>query len=86
MVADAEQSKPPIRTDLDEEEFNLAELEKLKKLVSPEGSGASSSIEPLFSEEPSWSPHARWAEHAPDPQARGRFPYSPPLDDLLLRL
>lgn len=45
-----------LRLDLDEQEFDLAELEKLK---SPERSGDALSIEPPIIEEPSWSPTAR---------------------------
>ena len=48
-----------LRPDLDEEELDLAELEKLKKLVSSEPSGDALSIEPPIIEEPSWSPPAR---------------------------
>ena len=51
-----------LRPDLDEEEFDLAELEKLKKLVSSERSGDSLSIESAIIEEPSWPPPARLAD------------------------
>ncbi len=47
-----------LRPDLDEEELDLAELEKLKKLVSSEPSGEALSIEPPIIEEPFWSPPA----------------------------
>jgi hypothetical protein len=42
-----------LRPDLDEEEFDLAELEKL---VSTERSGDALSLEPPIMEESSWSP------------------------------
>ncbi len=48
-----------LRPDLDEEELDLAELEKLKKLVSSEPSRDALSIEPAIIEEPSWSPPTR---------------------------
>jgi hypothetical protein len=48
------------RPDLDEEEFDLAELEKLKQLVSSEQPGDVLSIEPPIIEEPYWwSPPTR---------------------------
>ncbi len=48
------------RPDLDEEEFDLVELEKLKQLVSSERSGEVLSIEPPIIEEPYWwSPPTR---------------------------
>jgi hypothetical protein len=47
-----------LRPDLDEEELDIAELEKLKKLVSSEPSGEALSIEPPIIEEPFWSPPA----------------------------
>ncbi len=66
-----------LRPDLEEERFDpagldLAELEKLKKLVSP---GDALSIEPLIMEEPFWSspsPQAR-AERASHQKARATF-------------
>ena len=48
-----------LRPDLEEEELDLAELEKLKKLVSSEPSDDPLSIEPPIIEEPFWSPPAR---------------------------
>jgi hypothetical protein len=45
-----------LRPDLDEEEFDFIELEKLKQLVNSEQSGDALSIEPTFIEESSWSP------------------------------
>jgi hypothetical protein len=59
-----------LRPDLDEDELDLAELEKLKKLVSSEGIGDSPSIEPPLIEELSWSPPARWAERSARPIRR----------------
>ena len=53
-----------LRPDLDEEEFDLAELEKLKKLVSSEESGDGLSIEPPIVEKPSWPPPARPAQQS----------------------
>ncbi len=44
-----------LRPDLDEEEFDLPELEKLKKLVSSERSGDALSTEPPIIEERSGS-------------------------------
>jgi hypothetical protein len=44
-----------LRPDLDEEEFDLAELEKLKKLVSTDRFGDALSIEPPIIDEPSCS-------------------------------
>src|ERR1700733_307942 len=51
-----------LRPDLDEEEFDLAELEKLRKLVSLEPFGDALSIEPLIIEEASWSSPGRRAK------------------------
>ncbi|MBV8796585.1 MAG: hypothetical protein JO136_16770 [Hyphomicrobiales bacterium] len=82
----AEESKRPVRINSDHEGFDLAELEKLKELVDGQGSGESPSIEPLFIEELYSSSSARWAEHAPDARAHGRFPDSPTSDDLALRV
>ncbi|HEY1864895.1 MAG TPA: hypothetical protein VGG77_14695 [Roseiarcus sp.] len=48
-----------LRPDLDEEEFDLAKLEKLNKLVGTEPSGDALSIEPPIIEKPSWSASAR---------------------------
>src|ERR1700683_2189696 len=48
-----------LRPDLDEEEFDFIELEKLKQLVSSEQSDAALSIEPPIMEESFWSPPAR---------------------------
>jgi hypothetical protein len=48
-----------LRPDLDEEEFEFIELEKLKKLVSAEPSDDALSLEPSIIEEPFWSPPAR---------------------------
>jgi hypothetical protein len=48
-----------LRPDLEEEELDLAELEKLKKLVSSEPSRDALSIEPPMIEEPFWSPAVR---------------------------
>ncbi len=50
-----------LRPDLDEEGFDLAELEKLSKPASLELFGDSLSIEPPIIEEPSWSPPGRRA-------------------------
>jgi hypothetical protein len=82
----AEESKRPVRMNSNDEEFDLAELGKLRELVDGQGSGESPSIEPLFIEELSSSSSARWAEHAPDARAHGRFPDSPTSDDLALRV
>jgi hypothetical protein len=62
-----------LRPDLDEEEFDLAELEKLKQLVSSEWPGEALSIEPPIIEEPSWSRPARWAEQSGRPIRRRRY-------------
>jgi hypothetical protein len=51
-----------LRPNLDEEEFDLAELEKLKKLVSLEPFGDALSMEPLIIEEASWPQPARRAK------------------------
>ncbi len=48
-----------LRPDLDEEEFDFIELEKLKKLVNSEPSDEALSIEPAILEETSWSQPAR---------------------------
>jgi hypothetical protein len=48
-----------LRPDLDEEEFDFIELEKLKQLVSSEQSDAALSIEPPIMEESFWSAPAR---------------------------
>ena len=47
------------RPDLDEEEFDFIEVEKLKKLVNSEPSDDALSIEPAILEETSWSQLAR---------------------------
>jgi hypothetical protein len=52
-------SMAKLRPDLDEEELDLAELEKLKTLVRSEQSGGALSIESPIIEKPSWSPPAR---------------------------
>ena len=59
-----------LRPDLDEDEFDFIEAEKLKQLVSSEQSGDALSIEPAIIEESSWSaasPSGR-AERAADPK------------------
>jgi hypothetical protein len=43
-----------LRPDLDEEELNFVELEKLKKLVNSERSDEALSLEPPIIEEPFW--------------------------------
>jgi hypothetical protein len=48
-----------LRPDLDEEELNFVELEKLKKLVNSERSDDVFSLEPPIIEEPFWSAPAR---------------------------
>jgi hypothetical protein len=48
-----------LRPDLEEEELDLAELEKLKKLVSSEESCGALSIESPIIEKPSSSPRVR---------------------------
>ena len=48
-----------LRPDLEEEEFDFIELEKLKKLVYPESSDYALSLEPAIIEDPFWSPPAR---------------------------
>jgi hypothetical protein len=45
-----------LRPDLEEEEFDFIELEKLKQLVGSEQSGDALSLEPAIMEESSWSP------------------------------
>jgi hypothetical protein len=53
-----------LRPDLEEEEFDLAELETLKKLVSTEEPGGALSIDSPIIEKPSWSPPARPAKQS----------------------
>jgi hypothetical protein len=54
-----------LRPDLEEEEFDLAELEKLKKLVSSEEpGGAALSIDSPIIEKPSCPPPARPAKQS----------------------
>ena len=53
-----------LRPDLDEEELDIAELEKLKKLVGSEPSGEALSIEPPIIEEPFWSPPVKRSKGA----------------------
>jgi hypothetical protein len=48
-----------LRPDLDEEEFDFIELEKLKELINSDRSDDALSLEPLIIEEPFWSPPAR---------------------------
>jgi hypothetical protein len=48
-----------LRPDLEEEEPDFVELEKLKKLVNSERSDDALSLEPPIIEEPFWSPPAR---------------------------
>jgi hypothetical protein len=48
-----------LRPDLEEEEFEFIELEKLKQLVNAEPSDEPLSLEPQIIEEPFWSPPAR---------------------------
>jgi hypothetical protein len=59
-----------LRPDLDEEEFDLPELERLKKLVSSERSGDALSIEPPIIEEPSCSTAPRPVKHSKPPVRR----------------
>jgi hypothetical protein len=59
-----------LRPDLDEEEFDFIELEKLKQLVSSEQSDAALSIEPLIMEESFWSPPARPVKQSKRPIQR----------------
>lgn len=47
------------RPDLEEEEFDFIELEKLKELVNSEPSDEAVSLEPAIIEEPFWSPPVR---------------------------
>jgi hypothetical protein len=47
------------RPDLEEEQFDFIELEKLKQFVSSEQSDDALSIEPSIMEESFWSPPAR---------------------------
>jgi hypothetical protein len=56
-----------LRPDLDEEEFDLAEL---GKLVSPERFDDAIKIEPPIIEEPSWSPPARPVKQSKAPIRR----------------
>ena len=53
-----------LRPDLEEEEFDLAELEKLKKLVSSEEPGDALSIDSPIIEKPTWPPLARPAKQS----------------------
>jgi hypothetical protein len=77
-----------LRPDLDEEELDFADLEKLKKLVNPEPSDDALSIEPPIIEEPSWSP---WmdppgkVEQASAPTGSAPVPYPQASHDLVLR-
>ena len=48
-----------LRPDLEEEQFDFIELDKLKKLVGSEQSDDALSIEPPIMEESFWSPSAR---------------------------
>ena len=48
-----------LRPDLEEEELDLAELEKLKKLVSSEEPGGALSIDSPIIDKPSWPPRIR---------------------------
>jgi hypothetical protein len=48
-----------LRPDLEEEQFDFIELEKLKKLVNSERSDDVLSLEPPIIEEPFWSAPAR---------------------------
>jgi hypothetical protein len=48
-----------LRPDLEEEQFDFIELDKLKKLVGSEQSDDALSIEPPIMEESFWSPPAR---------------------------
>ena len=57
-----------LRPDLDEEELDLAEIEKL---VSSEPSRDALLIEPPIIEEPSWSPPTRPAKHSKHALRRG---------------
>jgi hypothetical protein len=61
-------SMAKLRPDLDEEELDLAELEKLKKLGSSEQPGGA--IQPPIIEEPSLSTPARPAKHSKRPFRR----------------
>jgi hypothetical protein len=56
-----------LRPDLEEEELDLAELEKLKKLVSAEPSDDALSIEPPIIEDPFWSPPIRLVKQSKRP-------------------
>ena len=60
-----------LRPDLEEEQFDFIELEKLKKLVNSERSDDILSLEPPIIEEPLWSAPARPAEQSKRP-IRGR--------------
>ena len=52
-------ARAKLRPDLDEEELDFVELEKLKQLVGSEQSGDALSLEPSIIEEPFWSPPPR---------------------------
>src|ERR1700748_1181561 len=52
------------RPDLDEEEFDFIEVEKLKKLVNSEPSDDALSIEPAILEDTYWSQLARPVKHS----------------------
>ena len=52
-------AKAKLRPDLDEDELDLGELERLKTLASPEGSSDCPPIEPPVIEQPSGSPPVR---------------------------
>ena len=53
-----------LRPDLEEEEFDFIELEKLKQLVNSEQSDDALSIEPAILEESSWSQPSRPAKQS----------------------
>jgi hypothetical protein len=59
-----------LRPDLDEEEFDFIELEKLEQLVGSEQSEAALSIEPPIMEESFWSPPARPVKQSKRPIQR----------------
>jgi hypothetical protein len=59
-----------LRPDFDEEEFDLAELDKLKRLVSSARSNDALSIEPPIIEEPSCSTPPRPVKHSKRPVRR----------------
>ena len=56
-----------LRPDLDEEAFDIIELEKLKKLVNSERSDDILSLEPPIIEEPFWSAPARPVKQSKPP-------------------